>query len=260
MSRTTSVTVKDILRWKSFRDLSEPVERNVPTSYDFTLESPITRSSLSDSDFTVGDSPLWCRGSSLHINPKGKIEIEHEEEEDAEQFSPISVLDFTKEVDLIGRNLMLKQPRVQDFGSVEDRRFVNKNVGLDDVESFKIEENAIQLMDHVKIRSPVEECDENDEYLLLDFFRDELVTSKGVKNNGEFELRVLRVAKSWMRGEDDGSLEWELEGTREVCIREMEKRGKWNDYEDEQQEIGVEIEKLVLNHLLNELTMDLLNF
>ncbi|KAI3503206.1 hypothetical protein L1887_31644 [Cichorium endivia] len=107
---------------------------------------------------------------------------------------------------------------------------------------------------HVKTSS-IEECNQNVDDLLLDFFRDELITSKGVKSEYEFESRLLRMAKYWVRGEDDGSLEWEMEGRREVCIQEMDKRGKWKDFE----EIGIEMTTILFEHLLDELSMDLLN-
>ncbi|KAI3701343.1 hypothetical protein L2E82_45997 [Cichorium intybus] len=155
---------------------------------------------------------------------------------------------------------MLKQ-QIQDFENlieVEDRCLANRNVELDDLESFRVKEKAIQLMDHVKT-SLIEEYDQNVDDLLLDFFRDELITSKGVKSEYEFESRLLRMAKSWVRGEDDGSLEWEMEGRREVCIQEMDKRGKWKDFEEEQKEIGIEMTTILFEHLLHELSIDLLN-
>lgn len=306
MARSTSVTVKDILRWKSFRDLTvDPEENNVSLPSDFTVEtdSPsrctttttsagTPRSSWCDSDFTVGDSPVWCRGFStdievtdkknFHINVAGgkrlrqntrdpKSQIINEEE--AEQFSPISVLDYAQEheetfssfhqvlANMERRNIMLKQ-QIQDFENlieVEDRCLANRNTELDDLESFRVEEKAIQLMDNVKTTSSIEDCDQNVDDLLLDFFRDELITSKGVKNECEFESRLLRIAKSWVRGEDDGSLEWEMEGRREVCIQEMDKRGKWKEFEEEQKEIGIEMTTILFEHLLDELSMDLLN-
>ncbi|KAL4562740.1 hypothetical protein LXL04_026770 [Taraxacum kok-saghyz] len=299
MTRTTSVTVKDILRWKSFRDLADLEENNVPlpiTESDSpsrcttdttatTTSGGTPRSSWCDSDFTVGDSPVWCRGFSgdievtgkknFHINVAGGEKLRQNtrdpknqivDEEEGEQFSPISVLDFAQEheetfssfhqvlANMERRNVMLKQ-RIQEFENlieVEDTCFLNKAMELDDIESFKVEEKAIKLMDHVKTTTSFEDCDD----LLLDFFRDEMITNKGVEID---ESRVLKMAKSWVRGEDDGSLGWEMEGRREVCIQEMEKIGKWKDFEDEQQEIGIEISMMVFDHLLNELSMDLLN-
>ncbi|GJZ71839.1 hypothetical protein Tco_0635690 [Tanacetum coccineum] len=83
------------------------------------------------------------------------------------------------------RNVMLKQ-QIQDFENlieVEDRCLVNKNAALDDVESFEIEEKAIQLMDHVKTTSSTKESlDVTMDVMLLDFFRDELSTTKDQNN------------------------------------------------------------------------------
>ncbi|KAL4561202.1 hypothetical protein LXL04_033365 [Taraxacum kok-saghyz] len=120
----------DILRWKSFRDLADLEENNVPlpiTESDSpsrcttdttatTTSGGTPRSSWCDSDFTVGDSPVWCRGFSgdievtgktnFHINVAGGEKLRQNtrhpknqivDEEEGEQFSPISVLDFAQE-------------------------------------------------------------------------------------------------------------------------------------------------------------------
>ncbi|KAL8208005.1 hypothetical protein R6Q57_007417 [Mikania cordata] len=297
MVRTTSVTVKDILRWKSFRDLADPVEINVPTVPESTVGSPrcttttttttsagTPRSSWCDSDFSVDDSPACFRESSgdmevngkknFHINTAGgernigdrkdRIELLDEDE----QFSPISVLDFTQEheetfspfhqilADTERRNITSKQ-RIQNFIEVDE---FNKHVELNDTESFRIEEQAIELMESVKTTSSIEEWDLSLDCLLIDFFRVELITSKKVNNNGELESRVLSGAKSWVRGEDDGSLEREMKSKREDCIREMDKRWNWRDFEDDQKEIVIEMEKMMLNYLLDDLSIDLVNF
>ncbi|KAF5801165.1 hypothetical protein HanRHA438_Chr06g0253981 [Helianthus annuus] len=300
ITRTTSVTVKDILRWKSFRDLSDPVEFHAPPVPDVSPESPrcttstgSPRSSSScsrswcDSDFTVGDSPECFRTFSgesevvdkknFHVNVASErknrdlkdqiVLVENEEQ----QFSPISVLDFAQEhdemfsqfhqtlADMERRNTMLKQ-QIHNFENLIDD--VNKRVVvdvLDDTDSFVIEEKAIRLMEHVKTTSSIGEWDLSLDCLLLDYFRDELVTSKRVKNNEELESRVLNVAKSWVNGEDDGSLAWEMEGRREVCIREMDKELNWKCFDDDQNEIVIEIEKIMLNQLLDELSIDLVN-
>ncbi|KAI3681700.1 hypothetical protein L6452_36503 [Arctium lappa] len=301
MARSTSVTVKDILRWRSFRDLADLEENNVSRPSDFTVESPsgcttttiatttTPRSSWCDSDFTVGDSPVWCRGFSgeieknFHINVAGgdrirqnardrKDQIVHEEED--QQFSPISVLDFTQEheetfssfhqilANMERRNFMHKQ-QIQEFENlieVEDHSLVNKNIELDDVESFIIEEKSIELMDQVKTTTSIKESNSNMDYLLLDFFRDELIINKGLgKTESEFESKVLQVAKSWIRGESDESLEWEIEGAREMCVREIEKSLNLKDFKEDKQEIGIEIASMVFDRLLEELSTDRLS-
>ncbi|KAI3693897.1 hypothetical protein L1987_76852 [Smallanthus sonchifolius] len=285
MARTTSVTVKDILRWKSFRDLADPAEINPPPLLESTVESPrcttatatatttttssvgTPKSSWCDSDFTDDDSPACFRGFSgdmdvtgkknFHINiAGGERNIRDPEDrivlvEEDEQFSPISVLDFTQQheetfspfhqtlADMERRSINLKQ-QIQNFENlIEVHDDMNKHVELYDTESFKIEEQAIRLMDHVKTTSSIEEWDLNLDCLLIDFFRDEL-------NNGNLESRVLSVAKCWVRGEM-------------ICIGEMDKRWNLKDLEDDQKEIVIEMEKMMLNCLLDELTMDLVN-
>ncbi|XP_076951825.1 uncharacterized protein LOC143625368 [Bidens hawaiensis] len=279
MTRTTSVTVKDILRWKSFRDLVDLVENDVtPESPRCTVTNATTtsagtpRSSWCDSDFTVGDdddddSPVGLRESEVtdkkifHINIVGRdrntrdLKDRRIVEGEEEQLSPISVLDFTHEHEqaLTPFHQILEDMEMKNIPSL------NKRVESVDTESFIIEEQSIQLMDHVKTTSSIDEWDLRLDCLLLDYFRDELITSKDVKNNGRLESRVLNVAKCWVKGEDDGCLEWEMEGRREVCVREMDRRTNWNDFEDDREDIVIEIEKMMLNHLLDELSIDLLN-
>ncbi|KAI3515528.1 hypothetical protein L1887_14427 [Cichorium endivia] len=92
-------------------------------------------------------------------------------EEEADQFSPISILDYAQEhketfssfhqvlANMERRNAMLKQ-QIQEFEiliEVQDRCLANRNIELDDLESFRVEEKAIQLMDHVKTSS-IEDC------------------------------------------------------------------------------------------------------
>lgn len=219
--------------------------------------------------------------------------------EDDEQFSPISVLDFTQEHEetfspfhqtfadleskcsssivqflvliclrnqiindhisyLTGRSFTLKQ-RVHDFEHLVQVDDVSKHVELSDTESFKIEEHAIQLLDRVKTTCSMEEWDLGLDFLLLDFFRDELIANKEVKNNATLESRLLNVAKYWIRGEDDGTLEWGTDDTSEVCIPEMDRRWNSKDLEDDKKDIVIEIEKIMLNHLLDELIIDLVS-
>ncbi|KAK9076472.1 hypothetical protein SSX86_004806 [Deinandra increscens subsp. villosa] len=293
MERSTSVTVKDILRWKSFRDLPDPVEKSVPPVSESTMESPTTtttdtpRSSWCDSDFSVDDSPVCVSGFSgdmevtgkknFHINVAGGERINGDLKdrivivEEEEQFSPISVLDFTQEheetfspfhqilADIERRNIMLKQ-QIQNFENLIEPDDLNKHVELNDNESFKLEENAVRLMDQVKTTSSIEEWDLSFDCLLVDYFRDELITNKEVKNiSGKLESRVLSVANSWVKGEDDGGKKWEMEGRREACVGEMDRRLNWKDYDDEKKEIVMEMEKIMLNYLLDELSVDLVN-
>ncbi|XP_076941656.1 uncharacterized protein LOC143611321 [Bidens hawaiensis] len=282
MTRTTSVTVKDILRWKSFRDLVDPVENDVtPESPRCTVTTATTtsagtpRSSWCDSDFTVGDdddeSPVCFREGSgesevtdkkiFHIrNTRDLKVIDQIMLVEEEQFSPISVLDFTHEheVALTPFHQILEDMEMKKHSLIDVNYDLNKRVELHDTESFIIEEQVIQLMDHVKTSS-IEEWDLSLDCLLLDYFRDELITSKDVKKNGRLESRVLNVAKCWVKGEDDGCLEWDMDGRREVCVREMDKRTNWNDFEDDREDVVIEIEKMMLNHLLDELSINLLN-
>lgn len=92
------------------------------------------------------------------------------------------------------------------------------------------------------------------EFLILDFFREQL---RDNHKKGDDEL--LKVANEWIKGEDDGCLEWKLVGKKEFSIRDMERGVKWNKFDEDEQELGLEIENQVLNHLVDEVLFDFLN-
>lgn len=261
---TVKVKVKDILRWRSFRDLAE--EQSPPldfsssplhcTTVTTTTGSTSTRSSSGrsswcESDFTAEDLQSWCSNSS----ERNKSQLLNGGmnkycDEDKEQNSPVCVLDYVSQEEDESFSYFHQIPRRSQTRELS----ANNNITHEE-ESDGVEEKAMQLLNEVKISiSSSAECLEIDEeFLLLDFFMQQL------SDNKKSDEELLKVAKDWIRGEDDGSLEWEMVGKKEFSIRDMERGVKWNKFDEEEQELGLEIEKHLLNQLVDELLSDFLN-
>lgn len=142
----------------------------------------------------------------------------------------------------------IRQARIQYL-------FANKNV-IHKEAAHEPEEKAMQLLKQVKtsISSSIGCMEIDQEFLILDFFREQL---RDNHKKGDDEL--LKVANEWIKGEDDGCLEWKLVGKKEFSIRDMERGVKWNKFDEDEQELGLEIENQVLNHLVDEVLFDFLN-
>lgn len=169
-------------------------------------------------------------------------------DEEKEQNSPFSVLDFCSQEDEESFSYFHRTPRRRQ-ARVE--LFTNKNV----IHEETVEEKAMQLLNQVKtnISSSTGCLEIDEEFLLLDFFMEQLSVNK----KGGDEL--LKVAKEWIRGEDDGCLEWKLVGKKEFSIRDMERGVKWNKFDQDEQELGLEIENQLLNRLVDEVLFDFLD-
>ena len=151
--------------------------------------------------------------------------------------------------DLTGRKQMLMQ-NTQDFECLPES---SSDCELE--EGNEIEEQARQLVSHIKAASSVETCETGVDRLLFDFLCHELGTRRN--RNDEFDFEMLRVAEAWMGGKYEESLEWEEEGKRGVYIRDMEGGGRWRKVEEEREEVAMAVEVGVLDYLVDELLVDL---
>lgn len=114
-----------------------------------------------------------------------------------------------------------------------------------------IEEKAMLLLNHVRCTSSME--DNIVEQLLFDFFVDELSTKIIQTRNNEVDCEMIVQARRWIDGEHNSSIDWE------EYVRGMDKKfGKWNKFEEEQEEMAFEIEIGMLNLLVDEALADLL--
>ncbi|KAL0464728.1 UNVERIFIED_CONTAM: hypothetical protein Slati_0360400 [Sesamum latifolium] len=271
------VKVKDILRWKSFRDLveDEPVPLDVPASPNRSTTGTTTscsqRSSWCDSDFTAEDLPPWGGETGQFFGKKcflgqpadRKSKADWSMFEEMEQQSPVSVLDSPfRQVEEF---LSPSHPTLANLETMLTRRPIQEpklTIKLSFKEEIAVsettnaaEEKAKQLLSHL-----TDENDKNQEdYLtILDFFMHELSTKEKF-DDVEFDSEIVKTAKSWMNGEyDDESYEWVVEDKRMAYVKDMEKGVCWHKFEQEQEEMSLELQVEVLDDLVNELLADFL--
>ncbi|CAA2951328.1 Hypothetical predicted protein [Olea europaea subsp. europaea] len=225
-----SVKVKDILRWRSFKDLAE--EKDIPL--DFSSSSPIwcttttttgststntscsKKSSWCDSDFTAADSPPWGgeNGSKTRRNLEEELSFG-----EAEQRSPVSVLDspFYEDEEsvfpfhpTIAKRKCLFMQRLQQFENLAELENLGEN---------------------------------HEDNLLFDFFE---------AKNGEFN-DYENTAKPWINGEYEN---WEVQDMKEVCVKDMERGLDWKEFKEEHEEMAMELEIQLLSDLFEELLED----
>lgn len=254
----TKVKVKDILRWRSFRDLvdDDPTPLDFPPSPDrsaATTTSCSKSSSWCDSDFTAEELPPWAgenqefwgKNAATLKNPKGDWTSFEEDE----QQSPVSVLasPFRQVEEFISHHQTLAINVQRTKRSVTRRSDHEHNFDKEIEICGATEEKARQLLSHLKTE---------DDNVMLDFFIHE-VSINGKLNDDEFDCKTLRIAKSWMDGEfEEYSYEWDVEEKRESFVKNMEKGNCWNKFEQEQQELTHQLELWVFNYLIDDLVAD----
>ncbi|XP_027163249.1 uncharacterized protein LOC113763597 [Coffea eugenioides] len=256
--------IKDILRWKSFRDVVEELS-----------------TSWYERDFTAEDLPSWGgENTEFMDHNRKKMEGQFSIDEN-ELHSPVSVLDnppfcedggfvsfFNRSIDTMERRKCILMQRIEEFESLAKLETFDLEEGLAteedsiaeelDEESNAVEAKARELLSQVKATASSAkrfEADEN--HLLLDFFRHELAitTSKRQEDAEPAGYELLRLAKSWISREQcDGTFDWEK---AEASLRDVENGLRWDKFDEEQQELGRELEIHVLNYLLDELLSDL---
>ncbi|KAH0766234.1 hypothetical protein KY290_002222 [Solanum tuberosum] len=284
---TVKVKVKDILRWKSFRDLAEekstpldssnysPYRCDITTITTTTTTTSSKRTSWCDSDFTEEDLPSWWGENGEFLGRKKKIvqessvggycmettkSIINKEElcfDENEQYSPVSILEspFQEDDDegimafsFQKRKSMLMQ-RIQQFESLAEEN-INSKGEKELEEDEEIQEKAKQLLINCEVNYM------DDDQLLFDFFWNELITSGKHQNNVNIDEKLLREAKSWINGDYNEEFEWEIEDKREAYIKDMEKVANWNKFEEEKQDFILDLEFEVFNDLVNEVLED----
>ncbi|XP_042963923.1 uncharacterized protein LOC122297793 [Carya illinoinensis] len=225
--------------------------------------------------------------ADMEVGPK----MDQSELEEKEQQSPVSVLDFqdgeneepfsafTRSLACVERtrqNLMQKIQRFEslvkpesfdleewmsmeentEFGEVHHDN--NKDDEDEEEEPNELDKKVRELVNHVKV--DIGKAKVEHELVLLDFFLEQLSTKKCETKkdvDDEFEREMVSMAKAWTRGEHNGLYEWELGHKREAYVREMDRRERWSKFEEEQQEVALEIETQVLGFLVDEVFVDL---
>ncbi|TXG62783.1 hypothetical protein EZV62_009777 [Acer yangbiense] len=314
----TTVKIKDIIRWKSFRDLldqdkSQPStdhDHHTTTSTGSTNTTSCSRSSSNasswcDSDFTSEYYlPSWSE-NDVELGKKylpicvGRDSMETTTEspalstvgpkddlacEEKEQCSPVSILDVDDQFEedslssfdqTLANVERTKQKFIQNIRCFERLAKIDP-INLDDHEWMSMEDNdesvydeeineveekAKLLLNHIKETTSLmkNNCNYNLEQMLFDLFIEELSTKRNqTRNIDEIDNQILKQARAWINGGDQQSGTMGLE----ACVREMDRkdegwRSKFEDGEEEEI-IGLQMENVLLNHLLDELLVDLL--
>ncbi|KAJ6334933.1 hypothetical protein OIU78_011721 [Salix suchowensis] len=311
-------------------DLPPSPHHCTTTTTRSTSTTPRSGSSWCDSDFTSEYLPCWNGNSDESVENEAEAEAEAgkkfspcvgedslelttetkrntkvgpKEDEEEQQHSPASVIEFQFEEDeessssfhqclaTLDRTREKIMEKIRRFESLANLDPVNldkwmsmdENISSgeddgddehsDDLEGIretnmikddeeedinKVEEKAWNLLNQAK-ETGVECCNDVNLDLLLNFFRDELATGTYETRKNGIDLELLTKAKAWIKGEDSLWVGWEMESKREDYVREMDREGRWKKFEEDQQELGLEIENGVLRLLVDDLLLDLIS-
>ncbi|KAK7292578.1 hypothetical protein RJT34_15429 [Clitoria ternatea] len=300
-----TVKIKDIIRWKSFRDINHEDHQQRQQHISLPPPSPLGFHAVASATTTTATTTATCSSSGSSWSESdfftSSWEARHDNVEagkksfpfsplvvgedsvptEDEQHSPVSVLQvgedefslFDQSLANIERRKQKFMQTVQEFESLvnldlanldkclsldynsgygEDYEEEEDDDGNNEVEEHDwIEEKAKQLLHCVKASGSVQSCKDNLDKLLLDFFRKELIGSGNQnKNDEEFEREIMRVAEDWI----NGSFAYDIgHVNKDSYIKDMDKRGQWSRFEEEQEELAFEIETAILHSLVFDL-------
>lgn len=244
------VKVKDILRWRSFRDVVVPAEEEEPQPLDLagptsSGSSSSKGSSWADSDysFTADELPCWWDHGKSVQEEEGKKWADHIDggdpawattettdsaqvipvgiiasEDDKEQHSPISVLDSP----------FRDETLEHEFGSSFDQSLAN-------VERTK--QRLLQSIQWFESLAGVDDSSSQEEE------EEEVLEEDNAVEKAKSRVYLI---KGGMGFKD-----------KEVCIKDMESQCQWSNFCEEREELGVDFEVDLLHHLVDEVLVDL---
>ncbi|XP_068314589.1 uncharacterized protein [Pyrus communis] len=212
-------------------------------------------------------------GSYAALGPKVELPLCDEEDE---QHSPVSVIgfqfgededssfssNFDQSLANMERTKEMLMQKIKLFESLVTVDPINLDTSMSFEERTNFEEDdetaerAMELLNHCKAScSDLKswELELVEDQLLFDFFREEMSAQRNKKEDG-FNREMISKARAWMSG-DWGS----LEHNKEACVRDMHEGRRWNKFEFEQEELGLEIEIALSEYLVDELLLDLLS-
>ncbi|CAK7335439.1 unnamed protein product [Dovyalis caffra] len=132
--------------------------------------------------------------------------------------------------------------------------------GFNETKENGTEKDAQELLKHVKSTIASHSLAPKVDSLLLDFFKEKIVENNAsgsvVGSYKEFEQEV-QVAQDWINGQPkELFLGWEVLESRQVYIKDMKKNGKWENVDQEKEEVALELEVEVFNSLVEEALLD----
>ena len=122
------------------------------------------------------------------------------------------------------------------------------------------EKDAQHLVDHVKSTIASPGLSPKLDSLLLCFFEEKIVENNAsgslIGLYKEFE-QELEVAQDWINGRPkEMFLGWEVVESRHVYLQDMEKNGRWENVDQEKEEVALKLEVEVFNSLIEEALVD----
>lgn len=125
----------------------------------------------------------------------------------------------------------------------------------EEMEDIEVEEKAWKLFNDIANNQTISsntDYEESEKRVVMDFIKEELIRNEVFDN----EEMVIRRVREWINGEDKLWRGWDK---KEGYIREMETNGRWNNkFEEEQQELGLDIQNSMVDFLVDELVLDLI--
>lgn len=120
-----------------------------------------------------------------------------------------------------------------------------------------VEENAIELLTHVKRSIPSVSLRIEVETFLFDFFKQSIWENIDIENDS-IKRHLCKVAEDWICGQSQEQyVSLQTRKGREIYVKEMDKCGSWRSFDEEIQQLVMEIEVEFSTTLVNELVVDL---
>uniref|UniRef100_A0A803PRH0 Uncharacterized protein n=1 Tax=Cannabis sativa TaxID=3483 RepID=A0A803PRH0_CANSA len=238
-------------------DVSQKVKKKVDRS-----------GTVGDEEDTTELGPTTATCSHQHAK-------EWSNEEDKEQFSPVSVLDCPFEDDdqdetnspfnskvthLEGtkQNLQHKIRRLENLTQLEpvdlEKRIIAMSDIKDDYDRVKIKKSSDDEIEDQKARELVTKLTKSigtttwstaTEKLMFEFFRERMAEERA-STKGFAEAMAVKSAVDWTVGAPTREVlvGWEVKEGRKAYTRDMERNGKWRNLDEEMGEIDLELEDL----------------
>ncbi|KAF9617192.1 hypothetical protein IFM89_035074 [Coptis chinensis] len=175
-----------------------------------------------------------------------------------ESLAKIEPLDLNKRIASLELEDSFECPSDSQSNSVNNDEKVDQE---ENEEYIKTEERARELLRLTNETSGKYSDKDTADGLLMDFFRDEIMEGKRAKKTSkgdECDKEFLKVATDWMNG-NNALMDWRVEESRGVHVKEMERGGMWRQSEEEKGELALEMEIRILNSLMDGLLFDLLS-
>ncbi|KAE9614166.1 hypothetical protein Lal_00016706 [Lupinus albus] len=117
-----------------------------------------------------------------------------------------------------------------------------------------IDENVLDLLNFIKKSIPSNYLITKVENLLFDYFKQSIEENNNIDHSKK--LHLSEVAQDWIIGQpQELYLGWEVKEGRHAYIRDMDK--EWKFFDQQSQQVTLELENEVLTSLINELVLDL---